>query len=85
MTMKKDDRKNPNPICPVCGEHVRGLDYYLTGNVGQKIASRWQVECYRFNCPTFGGQGRIIGTGSTLKQARDDYRAQVAVKRQGGE
>lgn len=73
-------RANPNPICPVCGAHVRAMDYYLTGTVGQKIASRWRAECYKSNCASFGNGTGIVGSGPTMKAARDDYRAKAAAK-----
>lgn len=71
-------RANPNPICPVCGANVRAMDYYITGTVGQKLASRWRVECYKSDCASFGSGTGIVGSGTTIKEARDDYRAQTA-------
>ena len=65
------ERKNPNPLCPICDRPTKAFDVGGFSN-GRRPYSHWEVRCG--NMKTCGGrEDTLYGHGETVKDARADF------------
>lgn len=70
------ERKNHNPICPICSKPTRTRDVSQWNN-GRKGLPRFNTSCS--NMTTCGGRvDTINGHGTTIKESRADFIEQAA-------
>ena len=78
-------RKNPNPICPCCGRHVKTIGNRSYSQWSDRKAYSYTTECNNvISCRLTGGENSLKGHGATMKAARENYLTEAA-KRQDGE